>query len=46
MDIKVKDKNNVNYMSVADAFGKPVLSFRGVPVQVCDGILNTETAIS
>jgi hypothetical protein len=46
MDIRVKDKTNVNYASVADAFGKPVLTFRGVPVQVCDGILNTETAIS
>ena len=46
MDIKVKDKNNVNYVANADAFGKPVLYFRGVPVQVCDAILNTETAIS
>jgi len=46
MDIRVKDKNNVNYVNVSDAFGKPVLYFRGVPVQVCDGINNTETAIS
>lgn len=46
MDIRVKDKNNVNYVNLADAFGKPVLYFRGVPVQVCDGILNTETAIA
>jgi len=46
MDIRVKDKNNVNYNTVNDAFGKPVLYFRGVPVQVCDAILNTETAIS
>lgn len=46
MDILVKDKANVNYTSVADAFGKPLLYFRGVPVQVCDGIKNTETVVS
>jgi len=46
MDIRVKDKNNVNYNVIADAFGKPVMYFRGVPVQVVDAILNTETAIS
>lgn len=46
MDIRTKDKTNVNYTSNADAFGKPLLYFRGVPVQVCDAILNTETAIS
>lgn len=46
MDIRVKDKENMHYREVTDAFGKPVLYFRGVPVQVCDGILDTETAIS
>jgi chorismate mutase len=46
MDINVKDKNNMNYTNVNDAFGKPVLYFRGVPVQVVDAILNTETAIA
>lgn len=46
MDIWAKDKNNVNYMNVADAAGKPVLYFRGVPVQVCDGIGNAETVIT
>ena len=39
---KVKDKNNVNYYADKDTFGKPVLYFRGIPVQVCDAILNTE----
>jgi hypothetical protein len=43
MDIKVKDKNNVNYYADKDAFGKPVLYFRGIPVQVCDA-LTAETA--
>lgn len=46
MDIRVKDKNNVNYREVADAFGKPVLYFRGVPVQICDGIKNSESVVS
>lgn len=46
MDIRVKDKNNVNYTNVNDAFGKPVLYFRGVPVQVCDALVSTETAVS
>lgn len=45
MDIKVKDKNNVNYYADKDAFGKPVLYFRGIPVMVADQILNTESAI-
>lgn len=43
MDIRVKDKNNVNYTSNADAFGKPMLFFRGVPVVVCDALINTES---
>lgn len=45
MDIRVKDKNNVNY-TVESPFGKPVLYFRGVPVVVCDAILNTESTVA
>lgn len=44
MDIRVKDKNNVFYSNLADAFGKPVMYFRGVPVVVCDALVNTESA--
>ncbi len=44
MDKWAKDKNNMNYMAVADAAGRPVTSFRGIPVVVCDAILNSETA--
>lgn len=44
MDIRVKDKNNVNYYADKDAFGKPVMYFRGIPVQVCDALVETETA--
>lgn len=45
MEIRVKDKNNVNY-SMDNAFGGQMLRFKGVPVQVCDAILDTETAIT
>lgn len=45
LDILAKDKNNVNY-STDNAFGVPVTRFRGVPVRLVEGILNSETAIS
>lgn len=45
MDIRVKDKANVNY-SQANAFGSPVTLFRGIPVAQVDSILSTETAVS
>lgn len=46
MDIRVKDKNNVNYNNVTDAFGKPVMYFRGVPVQVCDALNTAEDDVT
>lgn len=46
IEIRMKDKNNMSITNFADAFGVPVLRFRGVPIQVCDGISNAETAIS
>jgi hypothetical protein len=45
LDIYAKDKTNVNYNFV-DAFGRPVMTFRGHPVRTMEAILNTETAIS
>lgn len=45
MDILAKDKSNVSYSS-AEIFGVPVTTFQGVPVRVCESILNTETALS
>lgn len=45
MDILAAAKTNVSYTS-AEVFGRPTTLFRGVPVRVCDSILNTETAIS
>ena len=46
MDIRVKDKNNVNYVNNNDAFGKPVMYFRGVPVQVCDALNAAESDVT
>lgn len=46
MDIRVKDKNNVNYSTNNDAFGKPVMYFRGVPVQVCDALNTSESDVT
>lgn len=45
LDIMAKDKSNVNY-SMDTAFGAPVTRFRGVPVRLCEQIVNTETAIT
>lgn len=45
IDINAKDKSNVNY-TASDVYGNSVTSFRGVPIRVCDAILDTETAIS
>ena len=45
IDIIAKDKNNVFY-PINDAFGRKVTSFRGVPIRVCEQILDTETALS
>lgn len=45
LEIQAKDKTNV-YYGPEDAFGRPVLMFRGRPVRLVDAILNTETAIS
>ena len=47
MRIRAKDKANMHWTDSVDALsGKPVLRFDGIPVQVCDAILNAETAIS
>lgn len=45
MDIALKDKTNVHF-TIEEAWGKPTVHFQGVPVRVCEGIVNTETAIS
>lgn len=40
-----KDKTNVNY-TAADPFGRPLKTFMGHTIALCDAIVNTETAIS
>ena len=45
LEILAKDKTNVNYTS-DNAFGVPVTRFRGIPVRLCESIVNTESAIS
>uniref|UniRef100_A0A6M3K7R1 Putative major capsid protein n=1 Tax=viral metagenome TaxID=1070528 RepID=A0A6M3K7R1_9ZZZZ len=46
MDIRLKDKNNVNYTSSDQPFGPPVMRFRGVPVQVCDALNTAEADVA
>jgi len=46
MDIRLKDKNNVNYTATPDGFGVPVMRFRGVPVQICDALNTAESDVA
>ncbi|MEW5725554.1 MAG: major capsid protein [Thermodesulfobacteriota bacterium] len=46
MEIKLKDKSNVNFTTREGLGGVPVLLFRGCPVRKVDAILNTETQVS
>jgi len=45
LDKEAKDKTNVQY-GPADAFGRPTMFFRGIPVKQVDAMLNTETALT
>jgi len=46
MEIRAKDKTNINY-SFADGLAPgPVLTFKGVPVRLCDQIIITEAALT
>ena len=45
MDIRVKDKSNVDWQP-GEAFGAPVVMFKGHPVRKVDQIVNTETALT
>ena len=50
MQIRLKDKNNVNYtMDSGDGLsGMPLMRFQGIPIRKIDReiLLNTEAAIS
>jgi len=46
MEIRLKDKDNINYTRVDGLAPGPVLMFKGVPVRQCDQIIITETALT
>jgi len=46
MEIRLKDKTNVNYTMDQGLAPGGVLKFKGIPVRLCESILNTEDAIS
>jgi len=46
MEIRVKDKTNVNYTKEDGLAPGPVLKFKGVPIRQVDQILNTESALT
>jgi hypothetical protein len=45
LDILAKDKTNVQYLPDSP-WGKNIMSFRGVPIKVCDAITDTETVVA
>jgi len=46
MEIRAKDKTNINYTSVEGIAPGPVLMFKGVPVRLVDQLLITEDALT
>lgn len=46
MQIRLKDKNNVNFSVQQGLGGVPVLSFLGAPVLRCDAISTSESAVT
>lgn len=46
IEIRIKDKANMFITNFADAFGVPILRFRGIPVVVCDAITSAETVVA
>lgn len=45
IDINAKDKSNVFY-TAQDPYGRSITYFRGVPVHLCEQLIDTEEAIS
>jgi len=45
MDVAAKDKTNVNY-TIDTVWGRPTVHFRGTPVDVCEGIVDTEEVVA
>ncbi len=45
LDIQAVNKSNV-LLRMEEFDGKPVTTFRGIPIRTCDQLLNTETALT
>ena len=45
LDLQAMKKENM-MLTYSEVDGKPMTSFRGIPIRVCDAILNTEAAVS
>lgn len=45
MDIRAKDKTNVNYF-IDSVFGMPTVHFQGIPIRLCEALLITEDAVA
>lgn len=45
IDIEATGKTNVVH-SGNDPFGRPIYTFRGIPIDICDAITSTETTVS
>lgn len=46
MEIRLKDKTNVNFTKADGLAPGPVLMFKGVPVRLCESIINAETTLT
>jgi hypothetical protein len=45
LDLQAMNKTNV-LLRIEEFDGKPVTTFRGIPVRTCDAILNNETRVT
>jgi len=45
LDIQANSKTTLALQSQADVNGVPVLRFRGIPIRICDAILNNEARV-
>lgn len=46
LDLQTLKQTNMNVKYDTDVHGKPVMTFRGIPVKKCEALLDTESAIS
>ena len=44
LDLQALKKSNL-MLTYSEVAGKPQTSFRGIPIKVCDAIVNTEAAV-